>query len=1051
MTQEQFEFDSCGALDLSSASSSIKLSDEDTESNSDNGEVIEGIRKRKAEVLVEFLSKRKKIRNNDELRTAVLHKRRNIRDVLDDRMLEDTTREAKSLEDERLQRLQDSGEMARSSSDSDESKPLSDVTDDDEEEDPHNSGMHVDDGLNTRDSKGRVLVNINHPTSEPDIHLAPQLAHHVKPHQIGGVRFLYDNVVESVERFSHSPGFGCILAHNMGLGKTMQVISFIDIFLSHTSARSVLCIVPINTLQNWLAEFNHWLPAEGGQSNLLADGVEVKHRDFNIYVLNDNFKNVEQRASVIKDWGHSGGVLLMGYELYRQLSNKKSRKKKGKYQTVGDCEEKRDSSALHDIHKYLVSPGPDLVICDEGHRIKNSHASISQALKQIRTKRRVVLTGYPLQNNLIEYWCMVDFVRPNYLGNKTEFCNMFERPIQNGQCIDSTPKDVRLMKHRAHVLHQQLKGFVQRRGHIVLKNSLPNKTEHVLFVRMTDIQRKLYSRFMEELITNRCVSNPLKAFAVCCKIWNHPDVLYNFLLKKEEVDLDLEPEEAMPLSPGYSKTNHKDQSEIPFGKKEEINYDWTKGMFADYKPGMESTSNKLQIFMGILEESVRSNDRILLFSQSLFTLNLIEDFLKRKKLTDAEDPWVAGVNYYRLDGSTSALEREKLINNFNANRKVKLFLVSTRAGSLGVNLVGANRVIIFDASWNPCHDTQAVCRVYRYGQTKNTHVYRLVTDNSLEKKIYDRQINKQGMADRIVDELNPDAHLSSREVHSLICDEFEDPECVQMDEKADLYEDEVIKSVIRRFGPQLTKPPFAHESLLVDRKDNKLSAAEKKLAEKSYKMERTSKITYSRPSYAAFYPKHGSFATNLNNPGSNGYTRNRYYENGKKRNTWLPAPSRDIQADPSQHVESAFPVPSFSNVLSPCPPASLNIPSSSDWRQKDPERSKPELSKLTSQLTSQLTSLADNFSSCSSSGPPSYSSNQALQALSKQGVSLNQVVVPRDLSIPTGPSTPPVCLQAGDKVVVIKTAKGIYLKMGEKIIKIKQPQAVVGLLGVPDA
>merc|ERR1712038_1702886 len=99
------------------------------------------------------------------------------------------------------------------------------------------------------------------------------------------------------------------------------------------------------------------------------------------------------------------------------------------------------------------------------------------------------------------------------------------------------------MKHRAHVLHQQLKGFVQRRGHIVLKNSLPTKTEHVLFVRMTDTQRTLYRRFMEELITNRCVSNPLKAFAVCCKIWNHPDVLYNFLKKKEEVDLDFDSEE----------------------------------------------------------------------------------------------------------------------------------------------------------------------------------------------------------------------------------------------------------------------------------------------------------------------------------------------------------------------------------------------------------------------------------------------------------------------------------------------------------------------------
>merc|ERR1719445_1174939 len=331
----------------------------------------------------------------------------------------------------------------------------------------------------------------------------------------------------------------------------------------------------------------------------------------------------------------------------------------------------------------------------------------------------------------------------------------------------------------------------------------------------------------------------------------------------------------------------------------------------------------------------------------------------------------------------------------------------------------------------------------RYGQTKDTHVYRLVTDNSLEKKIYDRQINKQGMADRIVDELNPDAHLSSREVHSLLCDEVEDPESQDMADEAEQYGDEVIKNVVRRFGPNLTKPPFAHESLLVDRKDNKLSKAEKKLAERSYKMERTSKITYSRPSYAAFYPKHGGSASNLNNPGSTGYTRNRYYEHGKKKDSWVPGQAREIQLDPDHNVQSSFPVPSFSNVLS-APPASEGGQdwAGQDWRQKDPGRNKPELSKLTS--------LAETFSSSSSSQPASTNNThgQALQALTKQGVSLNQVVVPRDLTIPTGPNTPPVCLQAGDSVVAIKTVKGIYLKMGEKIIKIKQPQAVQGLLGV---
>ena len=220
----------------------------------------------------------------------------------------------------------------------------------------------------------------------------------------------------------------------------------------------------------------------------------------------------------------------------------------------------------------------------------------------------------------------------------------------------------------------------------------------------------------------------------------------------------------------------------------------------------------------------------------------------------------------------------------------------------------------------------------RYGQSKETHVYRLVTDNSLEKKIYDRQVNKQGMADRIVDEMNPDAHLSTRDVHSLICEEEEDTSNgEEVMAAAETFADPVMRSVVMRHGDKLTKPPFAHESLLVDRKDNKLSRAEKQMAEKAYKLERTSKITYSRPSYAAFYPKQGTFATNLNNPGSNGFTRNRYYEHGRKLDTW----TRDRGPSDPHHVEAAFPVPSFSNVLGPAPSA-LGDSGNNEWKQRDP-------------------------------------------------------------------------------------------------------------------
>lgn len=206
------------------------------------------------------------------------------------------------------------------------------------------------------------------------------------------------------------------------------------------------------------------------------------------------------------------------------------------------------------------------------------------------------------------------------------------------------------------------------------------------------------------------------------------------------------------------KTSGKEDPGIP--------YDWAVELMKDYVPGLIENSAKMVLFFCILEESLALGDRILLFSQSLFTLSLIEEYLQRSNIPvpGVYERWQRNRTYFRLDGSTAALEREKLINEFNANPNVYLFLVSTRAGSLGINLVGANRVIVFDASWNPCHDTQAVCRVYRYGQKKQCYVYRIVMDNCLEKKIYDRQINKQGMSDRVVDECNPDAHLSIKEV-----------------------------------------------------------------------------------------------------------------------------------------------------------------------------------------------------------------------------------------------------------------------------------------------
>ncbi|XP_070695333.1 helicase ARIP4-like isoform X2 [Pempheris klunzingeri] len=882
-----------------------------------------------------------------------------------------------------------------------------------EEEESESSGVHANDTLNQPDAQGRVLVNVNHPAAEEDIFLSSQLARAVKPHQIGGIRFLYDNLVESVERFGSSSGFGCILAHSMGLGKTLQVISFIDVLFRNTKAHTVLAIVPVNTLQNWLSEFNMWVPPP----EALPPDIDprlVTPRAFKVHILNDEHKNTTSRAKVVEDWARDGGVLLMGYEMYRLLSLKKSfvagRKKKSK-KTTGPVvidldEEDRQQELLKGIERALARPGPDVVICDEGHRIKNCHASTSQALKNIRTRRRVVLTGYPLQNNLIEYWCMVDFVRPDFLGTRQEFSNMFERPILNGQCLDSTPHDIQLMRYRSHVLHSLLEGFVQRRGHDVLMDQLPTKEEHVILVRLSPLQRALYtefmSRFREAGNTGWLSLNPLKAFCVCCKIWNHPDVLYEALQKENLAsDQDLDLDDITSTGPTRCPTAPNQKSKPlenpnPIGglslnqlqekANQVITYEWAKDIMCDYKPGILENSAKMALLFQLIEESVRKGDKLLVFSQSLSTLTVIEDFLAKRPVppspnTSTRDKpnqhWVRNLNYYRLDGSTTASERERLINQFNdpSNTSAWVFLLSTRAGCLGVNLIGANRVVVFDASWNPCHDAQAVCRVYRYGQRKPCHIYRLVCDFTLERKIYDRQISKQGMSNRVVDDLNPVLTFTRREVESLLhfVEEEPDPSHVQLNPQDSM--EGVLSQVLHLYPHLITKQPFPHESLLIDCREMKLSNTEKKAAKKGYEDEKRASVPYTRPSYAHYYPASDQSLTNIP---------------AFSQRNWRPPPRTEEKPVANVRPVQSTPVPMM--------PRQASAGSAPD----------------------------DTSSGSSLGGFP-------VNCLQKAGVFVQRIVTTTDIVIPGTNSSTDVQarITAGESIHVIRGTKGTYIRTSD--------------------
>jgi RAD54-like protein 2 len=288
------------------------------------------------------------------------------------------------------------------------------------------------------------------------------------------------------------------------------------------------------------------------------------------------------------------------------------------------------------------------------------------------------------------------------------------------------------MRYRSHVLHTLLKGFVLRRGHDILKNALPMKCEHVLLVRPSPVQAALYDYNMNSLQQGgtSTTAGPLKGFAVCTKIWNHPDIYFNEAMKP-------------PDSKKSSATSWQEEVGLPknlLPKGETNKLEWPNealAMLPPYQTGRLDNSPKMVVAMEILDRSVQMGDKLLIFSQSLLALSYIESLLVRRPIPIPHSAgpsgevqysgtmWSKNVNFCRLDGSTGSADRERLISAFNspANTEMWVFLLSTKAGCLGINLIGANRVIVLDVSWNPCYDAQAVCRcAYTYLIHADVHV-----------------------------------------------------------------------------------------------------------------------------------------------------------------------------------------------------------------------------------------------------------------------------------------------------------------------------------------
>ena len=357
------------------------------------------------------------------------------------------------------------------------------------------------------------------------------------------------------------------------------------------------------------------------------------------------------------------------------------------------------------------------VILDEGHQIRNPDAAITIAAKQVRTAHRLILSGSPVQNNLRELWSLFDFIYPGKLGTLPVFMAEFSIPMTQGSYVNASENMVRMAYECAVALRDTIAPYLLRRSKkdVGTQLDLPSRAEEVVFCTLTDDQRALYSAYVESDDVRSIVSGSLQAFAgidTLRKICNHPDLATKLADPPDYADPDC------PLP-------------------------WQR-------------SGKMVVLQQLLKLWQGGGHRVLIFSQTRQMLSILESFVANE-----------GYTYLRMDGNTTVAKRQPLVREYNEDDGIFIFLLTTRVGGLGINLTGANRVVIVDPDWNPSTDLQARERAWRIGQKRAVVIYRLLTAGTIEEKIYHRQVFKQLLTNRVLKDPKQRRFFKSNDLYDL--------------------------------------------------------------------------------------------------------------------------------------------------------------------------------------------------------------------------------------------------------------------------------------------
>jgi SNF2 family DNA or RNA helicase len=620
-------------------------------------------------------------------------------------------------------------------------------------------------GLPSENSREKILVNIGKADDEDPVYIPQGIADRIKKHQIDGVRFMWRELTAG-DGSDEDPHQGCMLAHTMGLGKTMQTICLLACLDSAARSESrstnrqiprplrvrrkekrqlrVLVLCPPSLIQNWEREIQEWTPGLWRVSTVESRLSKVDYLD------------------VVENWHKKGGILLVGYALFTRLLDIKE---------VKDESARRPRAAHSGEFEKLFFDGPDVVIADEAHNLKNQKSLSSIAATRIKTSARIALTGTPMSNDVPEIYALVNWVAPNYLGDSREFAGYFTAPIKDGNHQDSSKSEIRQSMMRLKVLRDRIEPKVSRMGIEVLKGSIPPKVEFVITLTLSQAQRKAYVKYIKTVWSgSKDDVSQVTLFgwlSVLTLLTNHPRILRKkLLIILDKAETENDKSGANGLRPSNDVLSEGDQSKaddapspalselLPGGEQisdatvernlsaltrldvEEI----TSGIGNDLAPEL---SAKMLLLLKIMELAKKHDEQVLIFSHGLLTLDYVGELLR-----------IRGYTCARIDGQVDMNQRDHIIKNFQ-NGRFDAMIISTRAGGVGLNMQRASRVVLLDASFNPAYEEQAIGRAYRLGQTKPVFVYRFVIGGTFETNIYDKQLFKTSLTSRIVDKKNP--------------------------------------------------------------------------------------------------------------------------------------------------------------------------------------------------------------------------------------------------------------------------------------------------------